>query len=88
MTEKIQKSESEWKEKLTDEQFQVCRKNEGSFYDVGGKMVPEECFVNVSIMLGSPNIQPSDHDLISACDAASENTKYISRSKNMKITTN
>ena len=26
MTEKIQKSESEWKEKLTDEQFQICRK--------------------------------------------------------------
>ena len=26
MTEKIQKSESEWQEKLTDEQFQICRK--------------------------------------------------------------
>lgn len=26
MTEKIQKSESEWREKLTEEQFQVCRK--------------------------------------------------------------
>ena len=26
MTEKIQKSDSEWQEKLTDEQFKVCRK--------------------------------------------------------------
>ncbi|GIT65388.1 MAG: hypothetical protein Ct9H300mP23_10150 [Nitrospinota bacterium] len=26
MIEKIEKSESEWKEKLTDQQFQVCRK--------------------------------------------------------------
>ena len=26
MTEKFQKSESEWREKLTEEQFQVCRK--------------------------------------------------------------
>ena len=26
MTEKIQKSDSEWQEKLTDEQFQICRK--------------------------------------------------------------
>ena len=26
MTEKFQKSESEWREKLTEEQFQICRK--------------------------------------------------------------
>ncbi|MZH05505.1 MAG: peptide-methionine (R)-S-oxide reductase MsrB [Nitrospinae bacterium] len=26
MTEKIEKSESEWREKLTEEQFQICRK--------------------------------------------------------------
>ena len=26
MIEKIQKSESEWREKLTEEQFQICRK--------------------------------------------------------------
>ena len=26
MTKKIQKSESEWREKLTEEQFQICRK--------------------------------------------------------------
>ena len=26
MTKKIQKSESEWQKKLTDEQFQICRK--------------------------------------------------------------
>ena len=36
MTEKIQKTDSEWREKLTDEQFEVCR-NKGTERAFSGK---------------------------------------------------